>query len=82
MDVINSTFTSVKAKRQKVFGGKEQKFMYVPKISKTKPTGVNELEGEAHSGLFKFSSQELHKLANPVLEEAFDELDLSSLGNT
>ena len=69
--------------------GKEQKFMYVPKASKPKPTGVlktnnvfNELEGESHSGLFKFSSQELHKLTNPVLEEAFDELDLSSLGNT
>ena len=41
----------------------------------------------SHNGLFKFSSQELRKLkspsvTNPVLDESFDELDLSSLGNT
>ena len=94
MDAISSTFTSIKTKGQKAFVGRKQKFMYVPKISKPKPTGAlktdnvfNEFEGKSHDGLFKFSSQELRKLkspnvTNPVLDEAFDELDISSLGNT
>ena len=94
VDVISSTFTSIKTKRQKAFVGKEQKLMYVRKVSKPKPTGVfktdnvfSELGGESDSGLFKKISQELRKLKSPVvtnhvLEEAFDELDIFTLGNT
>ena len=92
IDTLSSTFSSIKTKKQKSFVGKEQKFMYVPKVSKPKPTDVlktdkvfSEFEGESHDGLFRFSSQELHNPKNPivtshVLDEAFDELDLSTLG--
>ena len=40
METLGSTFSSLKFKREKPFVGKEQRFMYVPKISKPKPQHV------------------------------------------
>ena len=37
METLSLTFSSLKFKREKAFVGKEQKFMYVPKVSKPKP---------------------------------------------
>ena len=36
METLSSIFSSLKFKKEKVFVGKEQKFMYVPKVSALK----------------------------------------------
>ena len=36
METLSSTFSSLGFKKEKAFVGKEQKFMYVPKVPKTK----------------------------------------------
>ena len=68
--------------------------MYVRKVPQPKPPNVlktdktfSKIEGESHNELFKFASQELPKpkmpiVASCVFEEAFDDFDASSLGNT
>ena len=93
-DTLSSMFVSIKAKRQKAPIGKGKKFMYVPKVFKPKPPDVVETEkmvskpeGELCNELFKFSSQELLNLKNPleasrVFEEASDDVDVSTLDNT
>ena len=40
METLSSTFSSLKSKREKAFVGKEQKFIYIPKMSKLKPSNV------------------------------------------
>jgi hypothetical protein len=40
METLRLIFSSLKFKKEKVFVGKEQKFMYVPKISALKPQHV------------------------------------------
>jgi hypothetical protein len=40
METLNSIFSSLKFKKEKAFVGKEQKFMYVPKVSMPKPQHV------------------------------------------
>jgi DNA-directed RNA polymerase subunit H (RpoH/RPB5) len=40
METLSSIFSSLKFKKEKAFGGKEQKFMYVPKMSVPKPQHV------------------------------------------
>jgi hypothetical protein len=40
METLSSIFSSLKFKKEKAFGGKEQKFMYVPKVSVPKPQHV------------------------------------------
>jgi hypothetical protein len=40
METLSLIFSSIKFKKEKVFVGKEQKFMYVPKISALKPQHV------------------------------------------
>jgi hypothetical protein len=37
METLSSIFSSLKFKKEKAFGGKVQKFMYVPKVSVPKP---------------------------------------------
>ena len=37
METLSSTFSSLGFKKEKAFVGKEQKFMYVPKVPKPKP---------------------------------------------
>jgi hypothetical protein len=37
VETLSSIFSSLKFKKEKAFGGKEQKFMYVPKVSAPKP---------------------------------------------
>jgi hypothetical protein len=40
METLSSIFSSLKFKKEKVFVGKEQKFMYVPKVYVPKPQHV------------------------------------------
>jgi hypothetical protein len=40
METLSSIFSSLKFKKEKAFGGKEQKFMYVSKVSVPKPQHV------------------------------------------
>jgi hypothetical protein len=40
METLSLIFSSLKFKKEKVFVGKEQKFMYVPKISALKPQHI------------------------------------------
>jgi hypothetical protein len=40
METLSSIFSSLKFKKEKAFIGKEQKFMYVPKVSVQKPQHV------------------------------------------
>jgi hypothetical protein len=40
LETLGSTFSSLKFKKEKAFVGKEQKFMYVPKVSIPKPQNV------------------------------------------
>jgi hypothetical protein len=37
METLSSIFSSLKFKKEKAFVGKEQKFMYVPKVFVPKP---------------------------------------------
>jgi hypothetical protein len=40
METLSSIFSSLKFKKEKAFVGKEQKFMYVPKVSIPRPQNV------------------------------------------
>jgi hypothetical protein len=40
MEILSSIFSSLRFKKEKAFGGKEQKFIYVPKVSVPKPQHV------------------------------------------
>jgi DNA-directed RNA polymerase subunit H (RpoH/RPB5) len=40
IETLSSVFSSLKFKKEKAFGEKEQKFMYVPKVSVPKPQHV------------------------------------------
>jgi hypothetical protein len=48
METLSLIFSSLKFKKEKVFVGKEQKFMYVPKVSALKPR--HDLQVESSSG--------------------------------
>jgi hypothetical protein len=64
METLSLIFSSLKFKKEKMFVGKEQKFMYVPKVSALKPQHVlkigktfsstkGDLLVESSSGTFK-----------------------------
>ena len=87
METLTSTFSSLKYKRDKAFVGKEQRFMYVPKVSKPKPHNVLKIDKtfiETKSDLHVESSSGVPKVpivTGCVLEEVID-VDASSLENT
>jgi DNA-directed RNA polymerase subunit H (RpoH/RPB5) len=67
METLSSIFSSLKFKKEKTFFGKEQKFMYVPKVSMPKPQHVfkigktfsstkSDLQVESSSGTSKVPS--------------------------
>jgi hypothetical protein len=67
METLSSIFSSPKFKKEKAFGGKEQKFMYVPKVSVPKTQHVfkigktfnstkSDLQVESSSGTSKVPS--------------------------
>jgi hypothetical protein len=87
METLGSTFSSLKFKKEKAFVGKEQKFMYVPKVSVPKPQNVfkigktfsstkSDLHVESTSGASKVPI-----VTSGVLQETID-LDASSHENT
>jgi hypothetical protein len=87
METLSSTFCSLKFKREKVFVGKEQKYMYVPKVSIPKQHNVLKIDktfNATKSDLHVESSSGISKvpiLTSRVLEEVVD-LEASSLQNT
>jgi hypothetical protein len=67
METLSSIFSSLKVKKEKAFGGKEQKFMYVLKVSVPKPQHIfkigktfsstkSDLQVELYSGTSKVPS--------------------------
>ena len=85
MGTLSSTFSSLKFKKEKAFVGREQRFMYVPKISKPKSqyvlkiaNTVSETKNDLH-----VEPSDIPKVpiaANNDSEEVID--DASSLDNT
>jgi hypothetical protein len=84
METLSSIFRSLKFKKEKAFVGKEQKFMYVNKVSVPKPQHIfkigktfsstkSDLQVESSSGASKVPS-----VASGVFEETI-ELDASLL---
>jgi hypothetical protein len=78
METLSSIFSSLKFKKEKTFVGKEQKFMYVPKVSVPKPQHVfkigktfsstkSDLQVESSSGTSKVPS-----VVSGDLEETVD----------
>jgi hypothetical protein len=78
METLSSIFSSLKFKKEKAFVGREQKFMYVPKVSVPKPQHVfkisktfsstkSDLQVESSSGTSKVPS-----LVSGNLEETVD----------
>jgi hypothetical protein len=87
METLSLIFSSLKFKKEKAFAGKEQKFMYVPKVSVPKPRYVfkigktfsstkSDLQVESSLGTSKVPS-----VVSGDLEETV-ELDASSLDIT
>ena len=78
METLSSTFSSLGFKKEKAFVGKEQKFMYVPKVPK--PKLHNMFKNDLHVGSSTGESK-VPISASFVLDEVID-LDASSLENT
>jgi hypothetical protein len=87
METLRSIFSSLKFKKERAFVGKEQKFMYVPKVSIPRPSSVfksdktccatkSSLHVESSSGVSK-----VLVVTSCVFEETID-LYASSLENT
>jgi hypothetical protein len=87
METLSSIFSSLKFKKEKAFVGKEQKFMYVPKVSVPKPQNVfkigktfsstkSDLQVESSSGVCKVPI-----VTSGVFEETTD-LNAPSFENT
>jgi DNA-directed RNA polymerase subunit H (RpoH/RPB5) len=78
METLSSIFSSLKFKKEKTFVGKEQKFMYVPKVSVPKPKHVFKISktfSSTKSDLQIESSLEASKVPSVVcgaLEETID----------
>ena len=87
LETLSSTFSSLNFKREKAFVGKEQTFIYVPKMPKPKPSNVikiNKTFGIVNGDLHNGTSSGLPKVpivTSCVVEEVIY-LDSSSLGNT
>jgi hypothetical protein len=78
METLSSIFSSIKFKKEKAFVGKEQKFMYVPKVYVPKPLHVfkigktfsstkSDLQVESSSGVSKVPS-----MVSGAFEETID----------
>jgi hypothetical protein len=78
VETLSSIFSSLKFKKEKAFVGKEQKFMYVPKVSvpksqhvfkigKTFSSTKSDLQVESSWGTYKVSS-----VVSGDLEETVD----------
>jgi hypothetical protein len=87
METLSSIFSSLKFKKEKAFVGKEQKNMYVPKVSIPKPQNVlkiGKIFSATKSDLHVESSSGVSKVpivTSRVLEEVVD-IDASSIENT
>jgi hypothetical protein len=83
METLSSIFSSLKFKKEKAFGGKEQKFMYVPKVSVLKPQHVLKIAktfSSTKSDLKVESSLGTSKVPSVVsgeLEEIVESLDIT-----
>jgi hypothetical protein len=81
METLSSIFSSLKFKKEKAFIGKEQKFMYVPKVSVPKPQHVFKIDktfSSTKSDLQVESSLGASKVPS-VVSGAFEEtIDLNT----
>jgi hypothetical protein len=84
METLSSIFSSLKFKKEKGFVGKEQKIMYVPKVSVPKPQHVFKI-GKTFSSTksdlqvaSSLGASKVPSVASGVFEETI-ELDASSL---
>ena len=85
IETLNSTFTSLKSKKEKVYVGREQKFMYVPKVPKPKThyeLKIDKTFRTVKSNETPPRTSKIPIVTSCVLEEAFDDLDDLSLGDT
>ena len=88
METLSSTFSSLNSKRETDFVGKEQKFIYFPKMPKPRPSNVYKINGtfatitgDLHNG----TSSGLPKVpivASYFVDEVIDLDGPSSFGNT
>jgi hypothetical protein len=87
METLSAIFSSVKFKKEKAFVGKEQKIMYVSKVSIPRPQNVLKIDktfSATKSGLHVESSSGVYKVpivTSCIFQEAID-LDAFSLENT
>ena len=85
MKTLISTFSSLSSKKEKTFIGREQKFIYVPKVPKPMLSDVSKVSktfGTVNGRLYNEISSGLPKV--PIVSSCFVEevVDASSLGNT
>jgi hypothetical protein len=86
-ETLSSIFCSLKFKKEKAFVGKEQKFMYIPKVSIPRPSNIfkgNKTFSATKSGLHIESSSGVSKVPivkSCVFEETID-VDALSHENT
>ena len=82
METLKSTFRFLSSKNEKAFIGREQQFIYVPKMPKpmiSDVSKVSETFGTVNGNLHNEISSGLPKVASCFVEEI---ADASSLGNT
>jgi hypothetical protein len=85
MEIISLIFSSHKFKKEKAFGGKEQKFMYVPKMSVPKLQHVFKIRkifSSTKSDLQVESSSGTSKVPSVVSGDLEETVDVSSLDVT
>jgi DNA-directed RNA polymerase subunit H (RpoH/RPB5) len=81
METLSSIFSSLKFKKEKAFGGKDQKFKYVPKVSVPKPQHILKI-GKTFSSTKSDLQVESSSGTSKVPSVVSDELDTSSLDIT
>jgi hypothetical protein len=86
MEILSSILSSLKFKKENAFVGKEQKFMYVPKVSVSKPQYVFKIGktfSSTKSDLQVESSSGTSKVPSVVIDALEETVDLNaSLENT
>jgi hypothetical protein len=82
METLSSIFSSLKFKKEKAFVGKEQKFMYVPKVFVPKPRHVfkiGKIFSSTKSDLQVESSSGTSKVPSVVSGDLEKTVDLNAL---
>jgi hypothetical protein len=81
METLSSIFSSLKFKKEKAFVGKEQKFMYVPKVSMPKPQHIfkiGKIFSSTKSDLQVVTSSGTSKVPSVVSGDLEETVDLNA----